>query len=97
MLPTVLLGHATNTLCLAYGTAGVVHALHTAGRELPDSVVDRLGTDALRRRAELPPGLHTGSAGIVWVLAELGLSDEAETMAGDRMATHPGSRPATRG
>jgi hypothetical protein len=80
LFPTVPLGHATNTLCLAYGTAGVVHALHTAGRELPDSVMDRFRTDALRRRDELPPGLHTGSAGIAWVLAELGLSDEAETL-----------------
>lgn len=80
LFPTVPLGHATNTLCLAYGTAGVVHALHMAGRELPAIVIDRLRADALRRRAELPPGLHTGSAGIAWVLAELGLYDEAETL-----------------
>jgi hypothetical protein len=80
LFPTVPMGHAANTLCLAYGTAGVVHALHTSGRELPGVVIDRLRTDAMRRRAELPPGLHTGSAGIAWVLAELGLHDEAETL-----------------
>ncbi|HEX6519470.1 MAG TPA: class III lanthionine synthetase LanKC [Streptosporangiaceae bacterium] len=80
LFPTVPLGHAANTLCLAFGTAGVVHALHTAGREIPRGVTDRLRTDALSRRAELPPGLHTGSAGIAWVLAELGLLDEAQTM-----------------
>jgi hypothetical protein len=80
LFPTVPLGHATNTLCVAYGTAGVVHALHTAGREMPASVKDRLRADALRRRGELPPGLHTGSAGIALVLAELGMHDEAEAL-----------------
>jgi hypothetical protein len=80
LFPTVPLGHATNTLCLAYGIAGVVHALRTAGREVPDGVVSRLRADALRRRAELPPGLLVGSAGIGWVLADLGLAEEAEAL-----------------
>lgn len=80
LFPTVPLGHAANTICLAYGTAGVVHALHTARREIPGGIIDRLRSDALKRRAELPPGLHTGSAGIAWVLAELGFRDEARTL-----------------
>jgi hypothetical protein len=80
LFPTVPFGHATNRLCLAYGTAGVIHALHTAGRKLPRVVIDRFRADALRCRADLPTGLHTGSAGIAWVLAELGSIDEAETL-----------------
>lgn len=77
LFPTVPRGHATNTLCLAYGTAGVVHALHSAGREMPRGVAGRLRADAMRYRAELPPGLHVGSAGLAWVLAELGWYEEA--------------------
>ncbi|TDU03333.1 protein kinase-like protein [Streptomyces sp. 846.5] len=73
---------ATNTVCVAYGTAGVVHALHRAGVPVPDEIEKRLRHDALARREELPPGLNTGTAGIARVLAALGHPDEAVDLAG---------------
>ncbi|MFD3572177.1 class III lanthionine synthetase LanKC [Streptomyces sp. NPDC058667] len=67
----------TNTLCLAYGTAGVVHALHRAGVAVPEEIRERLRRDTLAQRDTLPPGLLVGSAGIARVLAALGSPDEA--------------------
>ncbi|MFE9452199.1 class III lanthionine synthetase LanKC [Streptomyces sp. NPDC006739] len=71
----------TNTVCVAYGTAGVVHALHRAGRPVPEAVEKRLLQDALAGRDRLPPGLNVGSAGIARVLAALGHLDEALDLA----------------
>ncbi|MFJ5138786.1 class III lanthionine synthetase LanKC [Streptomyces sp. NPDC088707] len=67
----------TNNVCLAYGTAGVVHALHRAGTAVPEEIRARLRRDTLAQRDALPPGLLVGSAGIARVLADLGLLDEA--------------------
>ncbi|MEV7419436.1 class III lanthionine synthetase LanKC [Streptomyces sp. NPDC089919] len=67
----------TNNVCLAYGTAGVVHALQRAGVAVPGEIRARLRRDALDARATLPPGLLVGSAGIARALAGLGLLDEA--------------------
>ncbi|MFF9851149.1 class III lanthionine synthetase LanKC [Streptomyces litmocidini] len=67
----------TNNVCLAYGTAGVVHALRRAGVEVPEEIVERLRRDTLALRDALPPGLLVGSAGIARVLAGLGRSAEA--------------------
>ncbi|MFE9840641.1 class III lanthionine synthetase LanKC [Streptomyces goshikiensis] len=67
----------TNNLCLAYGTAGVVHALHRAGARIPEEILERLRRDTLAQRDALPPGLLVGSAGIARVLAGLGRLDEA--------------------
>ncbi len=69
VFPTIPEGYQTNHLCLAYGTAGVVHALGRAGRDLPDGLVDRLSDDALGAVGTLAPGLYSGSAGIALVLA----------------------------
>ncbi|MFH8836783.1 class III lanthionine synthetase LanKC [Streptomyces sp. NPDC017868] len=67
----------TNNVCLAYGTAGVVHALRRAGAAVPEEILGRLRHDALALRGELPPGLLVGSAGVARVLADLGRLDEA--------------------
>ncbi|MER7952435.1 class III lanthionine synthetase LanKC [Streptomyces sp. NPDC096079] len=67
----------TNNVCLAYGTAGVVHALRRAGAPVPEEIGERLRRDALALRDALPPGLLVGSAGIARVLAGLGRLDEA--------------------
>ncbi|AJF68266.1 class III lanthionine synthetase LanKC [Streptomyces vietnamensis] len=67
----------TNNVCLAYGTAGVVHALHRAGAAVPEEIRERLRHDTLALRDALPPGLLVGSAGIARVLAGLGRLDEA--------------------
>ncbi|WP_051845315.1 class III lanthionine synthetase LanKC [Streptomyces globisporus] len=67
----------TNNVCLAYGTAGVVHALHRAGAAVPEEIRERLRHDTMALRDALPPGLLVGSAGIARVLAALGRLDEA--------------------
>ncbi|MCB5164295.1 class III lanthionine synthetase LanKC [Streptomyces bambusae] len=78
----------TNTVCLAYGTAGVVHALQRAGTAVPEEIRARLRRDTLAQRHALPPGLLVGSAGIARTLAGLGLPDEAADLLGAADA-HP--------
>ncbi|MET8154325.1 class III lanthionine synthetase LanKC [Actinoplanes sp. NPDC049668] len=80
VFPTIPQGHQSNTVCVAYGTAGVVHALHRAGRALPDGLIERLCRDALRQAGELGPGLFAGLAGIAQVLAATGRLDEAREL-----------------
>ncbi|WP_354637312.1 class III lanthionine synthetase LanKC [Kitasatospora camelliae] len=88
MFPTIADGYRTNTLCVAYGAAGVAHALHHAGRPLPEGLLDRLRRQALAQADDLAPGLYVGSAGIAHVLAGQGLLEEARDLlaAADR---HP--------
>ncbi|WP_329286148.1 class III lanthionine synthetase LanKC [Streptomyces sp. NBC_00691] len=73
----------TNNVCLAHGTAGVVHALRRAGAAVPEEIRGRLRRDTLAQRHALPPGLLVGTAGIARVLAGLGLLDEAVDLLGD--------------
>jgi hypothetical protein len=91
--PTTPRGYWTNTVCVAHGTAGVLHALHVTGSEVPGELVDRLSRDATGRLTDLPPGLHIGSAGVAWVLAELGRPTEAADVlaAADRHPATPES------
>ncbi|OIK27459.1 lanthionine synthetase C family protein [Streptomyces malaysiense] len=91
MFPTVPQGYLSNTLGVAYGAAGVVHALRAAGTPVPEWVLTRLRRDALAQAHRLSPGLFTGLAGIAWVLADTGLLDEAAELlaAADR---HPLTR-----
>ncbi|MFF4653552.1 class III lanthionine synthetase LanKC [Streptomyces sp. NPDC001380] len=77
MFPTVADGYRTNTLCVAYGAAGVAHSLRRAGRPLPDGMLERLRREALDKAGDLAPGLYVGAAGIARVLADQGLVDEA--------------------
>jgi hypothetical protein len=88
VFPTIPEGYASNTVCLAYGTAGVVHALRRADRPLPEGLLDRLRRDALSKAGELGPGLYVGTAGTARVLSDCGLLDEARDLlaAADR---HP--------
>ncbi|WP_405164214.1 class III lanthionine synthetase LanKC [Nocardia sp. NBC_01499] len=89
--PTVSEGHRSNTRCLAYGTAGVLHALRAADREIDPRVVERLRALALRDRQKTGPGLLFGNAGIAWVLDDLGDRDAATTL----LATATAHRLAT--
>ncbi|MDO3648587.1 class III lanthionine synthetase LanKC [Nocardia mangyaensis] len=84
--PTAPEGHRTNTRCVAYGTAGVLHALRVAGREIDPEVVERLRTDALRHRRAAGPGLLFGNAGIAWVLDDLGEREAAVTLLAEATA-----------
>jgi hypothetical protein len=86
--PTNPLGHQTDTRAVAAGTAGVLHALHRAGRVCDPAVVRRLRDDALAAAPTSAPGLLYGSAGIACVLAELGESDAAEILLA-AAAAHP--------
>jgi serine/threonine protein kinase len=78
--PTTPLGYETNTRALAAGTAGVLHALHRAGRACDPAVVRRLRDDSLAAVASSAPGLLFGSAGIACVLAEIGEPEAADTL-----------------
>jgi hypothetical protein len=86
--PTIPLGHLTDTRAVAAGTAGVLHALHRAGRVCDPAVVRRLRDESLAAVETSPPGLLHGSAGIACVLAELGESDAADTLLA-AAAEHP--------
>ena len=81
-------GYTVNTHCMAHGTAGVLHALHHWGAEVPQEFVARFRRDALASADALPPGLQAGSAGVAWTMAELGLRDEAEWLL-DQAQQHP--------
>ncbi len=78
--PTIPLGYQTNTRALAAGTAGVLYALHRAGRRCDPVVVRRLRDEALAAIDTSPPGLLFGSAGIAGVLADLGEVEAAEKL-----------------
>ncbi|MFC6085874.1 class III lanthionine synthetase LanKC [Sphaerisporangium aureirubrum] len=95
-LPTVPHGFETNTLCVTYGLAGVLHALLVTGSHVPPELTGRFLARATAERDALPPGLHIGAAGVSWVLADLGLLGEAEDLLATA-ARHPalGDRAGT--
>src|SRR4051812_42618184 len=86
--PTSPLGYQTDTRAPAAGTAGVLHALHRAGRACDPAVLRRLRDESLAAAATSAPGLLYGSAGIAGVLAELGEAGAAETLLA-AAAAHP--------
>jgi class III lanthionine synthetase len=86
--PTTPLGHQTDTRAVAAGAAGVLHALHRAGRACDPVVVRRLRDGALAAAKTSAPGLLFGSAGIAGVLAELGELEAAEHLL-TTAAAHP--------
>ncbi|MGI5413795.1 class III lanthionine synthetase LanKC [Streptomyces chartreusis] len=77
VFPPPPMAYRTNAVCVAYGTAGVVHALREAGIPVPEEVEKRLRKDALASRDELAPGYNAGLAGIARVLSSLGRIEEA--------------------
>jgi tRNA A-37 threonylcarbamoyl transferase component Bud32 len=86
--PTNPLGLRTNTRAVAAGTAGVLHALHRAGRPIDPAVVRRLRDDSLAALDTTAPGLLSGTTGIACVLADLGEPEAADTLL-DAAADHP--------
>jgi hypothetical protein len=86
--PTTPMGYQTDTRAVAAGTAGVLHALHRAGRQCDPIVVRRLRDESVAAVQTSAPGLLFGSAGIACVLAELGEVEAAETLLG-AAANHP--------
>lgn len=82
--------YLSNPYQVAHGLAGIAHAMHRAGRPLPRRAVAWLVDGALRDRDDLPPGLLSGTAGIAWVLADLGYLDAAADL-----LTHADRHPIT--
>ncbi|MFJ2959254.1 class III lanthionine synthetase LanKC [Streptomyces sp. NPDC087270] len=80
LFPTIPDGYASNTVCVAYGSAGVLHALRHSGVTVHEDLVARFRRDALATAGSLPPGLHVGLAGVAWVLADHGYLDEARDL-----------------
>ncbi|MFD0557135.1 serine/threonine protein kinase [Stackebrandtia endophytica] len=77
----------TNPHHVAYGAAGVLHAM----TRLPGEVPPRLPTWLLHSaitNATHPAGLYVGQAGIAWVLDELGHTEYAAALA-RQAAGHP--------
>src|SRR5262249_26454297 len=74
------MAYATNAHCLAYGTAGVVYALYRAGAPVDERLVRRLLDTAAAGADDLPPGLLVGTAGLAWLLADLGHLDAAREL-----------------
>lgn len=66
----------TNPISLAHGAAGVLFALNKVEGAVSPDLVDWL-MRATERAGALPPGLHSGSAGVAWTLLELGREAEA--------------------
>ncbi|MFJ5282143.1 class III lanthionine synthetase LanKC [Streptomyces parvulus] len=88
IFPTVPRGYESNTRSVAYGTAGVLHALRLSGREADPKILSRLAESALRARHEVAPGITVGSAGVAWVLADHGMLEEAGALL-DAAERHP--------
>ncbi|MEU6816041.1 class III lanthionine synthetase LanKC [Streptomyces sp. NPDC046860] len=88
VFPTVPRGYESNTRSVAYGTAGVLHALRLAGRETDPEILSRLAESALRERHDAAPGITVGSAGVAWVLADHGMLEEAGALL-DAAERHP--------
>ncbi|MBN6037610.1 class III lanthionine synthetase LanKC [Amycolatopsis sp. 195334CR] len=80
LFPTIPDGYLSNTRCVAYGTAGVLHALRVAGREPDPRWVRSLRDESLAGAKEIGPGLLFGNAGIAWVLADLGEREAADEL-----------------
>ncbi|CAL9478547.1 class III lanthionine synthetase LanKC [Streptomyces sp. enrichment culture] len=68
--------HPGGGLSVAHGAAGVLWALHGAGRDVPGEYVDWLA-DAARTVDQPRPGLYDGLSGIACALHALGRTAEA--------------------
>lgn len=79
--------YSTNGVSLAYGAAGVLHALHVAGRKVPEKFVSWLMTQPIDPE-RIPPGLFSGTAGLAAVMSELGKHEYARALILDS-ARHP--------
>jgi len=86
LFPADLGAHETNPYGVAFGAAGVLRALHRLTGDVPPELVAWLlrGTAP----AALPPGLYVGTAGIAWVLDELGHPEAGAALLG-HAAEHP--------
>lgn len=67
---------STNPLSLAYGACGVAYALRKLTGECPTRIMEWTDSQECAPE-EYPPGLYVGTAGIAWMMYELGREDRA--------------------
>ncbi|TQM36713.1 class III lanthionine synthetase LanKC [Pseudonocardia cypriaca] len=77
-----------DSLGLAWGAAGVLHALHVCGFDVPEAHVDWLSRAVDRVAADHPVGLFNGLHGVAYVLDELGRRERALAVL-ERVMAHP--------
>lgn len=77
-----------DALGLAWGAAGVMYALHTAGFDVPAEHVDWLVSAVDRAGPQHPIGLYNGLHGVAFGLDHLGRRDAALAVL-DRALAHP--------
>ena len=77
LFPSFLMAFETNPYGVAYGAAGVLHVLHTIDGQVDGRFVGWLLTGGWPDPEVCPPGLYSGTAGIAWVLDELGYPELA--------------------
>jgi len=82
LFPGDIASRQSNPLSVAYGVAGVVHALKTIGKPVPGWVLAWVLDKGYRHlNAErMTPGLYLGLCGVSWVLREQGLEDLADRL-----------------
>jgi serine/threonine protein kinase len=66
----------TNPLSITYGAAGVAYTLSKIEGEVPKEILSWILSRPVNAE-HYPPGLYLGSAGIAWVLWEIGLKEVA--------------------
>jgi hypothetical protein len=79
LFPAAPMVFETNPLSVAFGACGVAYALHRVGGSAGDETLDWIERQPVTPEA-YPPGLYLGSAGIAWVLLELGRRERAEAL-----------------
>lgn len=77
LFPMFLLGYETNPYSVSYGAAGVLHVLQEIEGQVDGRFASWLLSGNWSDPQVCPPGLYTGTAGIAWVLDELGYHDIA--------------------
>lgn len=77
LFPADLWVFETNPLSVAYGSGGVLYALHCLRGEVPPHLVEWMLQRTPLSSNQYPPGLYLGQAGISWVMSELGYSELA--------------------
>ncbi|MEV7187329.1 class III lanthionine synthetase LanKC [Kitasatospora sp. NPDC093102] len=82
LFPADLSVFETNPLSVAFGAAGVLHAVHGIRGAVPPHLTQWL-LDRDAGNDLLPPGLYLGQAGVAWVLDELGRPELALTVLRD--------------
>jgi serine/threonine protein kinase len=88
LFPSYITAFEANPHGVAYGAAGVLHVLYGIDKRVDDPLLGWLLAGDWSNPKACPPGLYSGTAGIAWVLDELGYSRLAESALGHTMR-HP--------